>query len=173
MSRQRYNLMLVLAAAVGLIVVHEYGPQGLYSFRGHAREMFDLVLGLLWLLFLTHAGLAVIMWLQRKTWDPADSAAFLFVAIHALFWIDLAETAVRRGGQNLTTVYLFCVIFLSTVYLDVQLFHRYVVFRGDEATDLRQGDAIGTAHVARVAEHAAAWMNGDAAETDAALVESE
>jgi hypothetical protein len=51
MSRQRYNLMLVLAAAVGLFTVHEYGPQGLYSFHGHAHALFDAVRALLWMLF--------------------------------------------------------------------------------------------------------------------------
>jgi hypothetical protein len=153
MNRQRDNLFLVLAAAIGLVAVHELAPRGLYSFDGHGRLLFDCVEGLIWLLFLTHTFLAAIMWMQRRKWNRADAAAFLFISAKALFWIDLALTTTQKKGESLTIVYLFCVIFLTTINLDAQLVRRYLWAKKDAATDRRQGDALGTAARARFDEH--------------------
>jgi Mlc titration factor MtfA (ptsG expression regulator) len=159
MTRQRYNLYLVLAAAVGLIAVHELAPRGLYSFDGRRQLLFDLVRVLLWMLFVTHISLAAVLWMQRRRWDRADAASFLFVSAKAIFWGSLALTSVRQRGESLTTIYLFFMILLSTLNLDLQLFRRYVVFRADEQTDARRGDAEGTAHNARMVEHGEAWRD--------------
>ena len=159
MSRQRYNLMLVLLAAVVLTVLHEYGPQGLYRYHNHAHALHVFTLILLWLLFATHVFLATVMWTQRRRWDAAEGSIFRFVCAKGLFWAFAALTAPQRPGINLSTTYLIALLLVTTIDLDIQMIRRYIFYRRDDETDHRRGDRGGTAASVRMAEHGLAWTD--------------
>ncbi len=133
MSRQHRTLCLVFLGALGLAFVRLVLPQGLYSFHHHANELYRFTEGLLGLLAATHASLCLIMWAQRDKWDSADSSIFRFIAVKALFWGWVAATEPHRSGINLSVVYLFGLILISTVDLDIQLVRRYVIVRREDA----------------------------------------
>ena len=158
MSRQRYNLLLVVLAAVGLTVLHEYGPDGLYRYHHHGHALHVLTLTLLWLLLATHLFLATVMWTQRRRWDAAEASIFRFVCAKGLFWAFAALTTPMQPGLNLSKTYLIVLLLLTTIDLDVQIIRRYVFYRRDESTDETRGDADGTAAGARMLEHGDAWL---------------
>jgi hypothetical protein len=134
MIRPLRTLLTVLfaAAASGLIALHEVGPQGLYSFDGHGHDLYLVSKLLLLLLCLTHVGLCLVMWAQRRRWDHAQASIFRFVALKAIFWGFFFATFPERPGVNLASTYLLVVLLLTTIDLDLHLFRRYVLGRTDE-----------------------------------------
>ncbi len=157
MSRQRYNLFLVFLATIGLTVLYEWGPQGLYQYRHHGHALHAITIFLLVTLFLTHVFLATVMWMQRRKWDQAAASTFRFVCAKALFWAYAAFITPAQNGINLSRTFLLLVLLLTTIDLDIQLIRRYVFFRRDEATDARQGDKAGTAGNVRKAGNGSDW----------------
>lgn len=125
----RYTLLVAFAAVV-VILVRLFETKRKYTF-GHPREVDVAVVALLTLLALTHISIAVVMWFQRRNWQPSNAAMFQFIAIKAVFWTNTATAYRFRGnGISLDTLVLFVVMALTTVELDYRLFNRYL--RGKE-----------------------------------------
>lgn len=133
MRRPWQNALFFAVAATALVVLQAWGPDGLYTFGGHGRTINDVVRLCLWLLVLTHAALAGIMWTQRAAWDDAEAATFRFIAVKGLLWFWFAWTAHPRNGVSLPYVLLVVAVLATTIDLDVQLIRRYVLRDREDA----------------------------------------
>lgn len=121
----RYTLVVVFAAVV-LVLTRRYETQRRYTF-GHPHEVDLAVVILLYALATTHIVVAMVMWFQRKTWQPSNGAMFQFIGVKSVFWSSLATAYVFRGiGISLETLVLFAMMSLTTLELDVRLIRRYL-----------------------------------------------
>lgn len=129
MTRKHRALAFSLIALVVTVAVRVFEPMARYDF-GHPGWVDRAVWSQLWLLALTHAGLAAIMWVQRRTWLPSEEAMFVFIAVKAVFWGNLASSYVFRGiGIRLDLAALYVFMLAATVWLDWAMVRRYVLGR--------------------------------------------
>lgn len=149
MTAQRGALAFTLAALVIVVLVRIFEPMARYDF-GHPDWVDWAVWSQLWLLCITHAVIAGIMWFQRRFWLPSELAMFVFVAIKAVFWGNLASSYVFRGiGIRLDIAVLYVFMLSATILLDWYMIRRYVFGKEDglvspewDGSD-RRGDAPG------------------------------
>lgn len=127
------SLAFVTLAIVALFVVRLIESERRYTF-GHPGMVDTAVGTMLWLLAVTHAVVAGIMFAQRQAWVPSEAAMFRFVAIKALFWVNFATLFEPTGlGIRLDVVVLYVLIAGTTIDLDVHLVRRYVFGHEDAA----------------------------------------
>lgn len=127
----RATVTLALAA-IGLLLVRLTEDNRRYDF-GYPDALDAAVVALLWMLFVTHAAVTAIMWLQRDRWLPSDAAMFLFLGVKALFWLNFATLYNPTGnGIRLDVAYLYVIIAATAIHLDVRVVRRYLIRTADE-----------------------------------------
>jgi hypothetical protein len=136
MTRKHRALAFALIALGVTVFVRIVEPMERYTF-GHPDWVDRAVWSQLWLLCMTHVALAAIMWLQRRRWLPSEEAMFVFIAVKAVFWGNLATSYVFRGvGIRLDIAALYVFMLTATVWLDVTMVRRYVFGAEDSDADL-------------------------------------
>lgn len=129
MMRPWVFVVVVLAIVVA---ARNYDHGNRYTF-GHPYLVDLLIVSLMYALVFTHLAVAVIMWLQRRSWIPSERAMFRFIFVKSVFWaIFAADYQFNGRGVTLETISLFVFLTITTVDLDWKLFCRYILGSGDE-----------------------------------------
>jgi hypothetical protein len=141
MNQRTSAILFVVAAVVGFVLIRLVDDGARRTF-GHPGAFDNAVHALFWILGITHALIAVFMWMQPAPWRSSNAALFAFIAVKGIFWINLATTYVHRGfGQPLENVYLYVLLITTTAGVIVQLFRRYVLGTENDPFD-RQSIAL-------------------------------
>lgn len=126
-----YGAFIILAAAVGMLLTI---LPDIIILHNSPAWMEAAVATCMFLLTVTHAIIAVILYLQRP-WNLLQLSMFTFIISKTMMWGAFTLTSIRDhepGPYTLLTLYLLLVITLATVQLDWAFYRYYVLTKEEE-----------------------------------------
>jgi hypothetical protein len=127
MTLQQRSTAVVTLSAIGLVLIRQFESNTRHTF-GNAHAVDWLILGMFFFLGFTHVFISAVMWIQRGQWLPSEAKMFRFISIKSLLWFNFAAGFTFSGrGVLLDIAYLYILIAVTTLDMDLGMFRRYVL----------------------------------------------
>jgi hypothetical protein len=139
MTIQRRSAAFVLLATLGIVLINIFESETRHTLNVPALVDWAVLL-LLSGLGCTHLFISTVMWLQRKYWKPSEASMFRWIWCKGLLWSNIAWTFTFAGrGVRLDIAYLYVLILMTTMDMDIKMFGRFVLGWEDSKSHVWDG----------------------------------